>query len=169
MEIEMPYFWINPDRLSAMIIRKISEKYFMTEDEAICKFMASNTYRRIRDDEAYRRSPIEGILGDFVRELEEESFGPLMTRLDVAQMKIGVVSEFSKIYRMPESQVAQLFQKHRAFEYIENNPGLLATQTYGWVAGHVQKDCGIPVPDDADEHGSGDRTYRWPDSDTGRN
>ena len=70
MEVDDSWLYVDPAVAAANVISLITEKYGIPEDQAIVRFMKSNTFHIITEDQSVAQLPAEDLLGIYEKEVE---------------------------------------------------------------------------------------------------
>ena len=70
MEVDDSWFYVDPAVAAANVISLMTEKYGIPEDQAIVRFMKSNTFHIITEDQSVAQLPAEDLLNIYEKEVE---------------------------------------------------------------------------------------------------
>ena len=70
MEVDDSWLYVDPAVAAANVISLMTEKYGIPEDQAIVRFMKSNTFHIITEDQSVAQLPAEDLLSIYEKEVE---------------------------------------------------------------------------------------------------
>ncbi len=70
MEMDDSWLYVDPAVAAANVISLMTEKYGIPEDQAIVRFMKSNTFHIITEDQSVAQLPAEDLLSIYEKEVE---------------------------------------------------------------------------------------------------
>ena len=137
--------FIDTDGVAAEVVVLMSMEDGISQNDAMIRFMGSETFRRlIGDPKVCVLRPSE-ILQMYHRECGETDRIPRISDSDRIEMKIGITREFSERYGMSIPETVDLFGSNGIYDYLDKGADMFIHRMYPFMANDIARKLGIPV------------------------